>query len=92
MFEELRQDHRAFADVIAFVPLAQVAFAGLVLGLLISLKSAGLMKSLLFGLEPRDPGTFAIAFVVVILVSLSASLLPARRAASIAPVQALRTE
>jgi hypothetical protein len=52
VFEELRQDHRAFADVIAFVPLAQVAFAGLVLGLLISLKSAGLMKSLLSSLQP----------------------------------------
>jgi predicted permease len=70
----------------------QVTLAGLGLGLLIALMSAGLMKSLLFGLQPRDPGTFAIAFVVVILVSLSASLLPARRAASIAPVQALRTE
>ena len=70
----------------------QLTVAGLALGLLIALMSAGLMKSLLFGLQPRDPGTFAIAFVVVILVSLSASLLPARRAASIAPVQALRTE
>jgi predicted permease len=70
----------------------QVTIAGLALGLLIALMSAGLMKSLLFGVQPRDPGTFAIASGVVILVSLSASLLPARRAASIAPMNALRTE
>lgn len=70
----------------------QVTVAGMALGLLIALMSAGLMKSLLFGVQPRDPGTFATASGVVILVSLSASLLPARRAASIAPMNALRTE
>jgi predicted permease len=70
----------------------QVAAAGLVVGLLISLLSAGMMRSLLFGLKPRDPGTFTVAFVIVILVALTASLLPARRAASIAPMQALRME
>jgi ABC-type lipoprotein release transport system permease subunit len=50
------------------------------------------MRSLLFGLQPRDPGTFIGAFVVVVLVSLAASFLPARQAAGIAPMQALRTE
>jgi ABC-type lipoprotein release transport system permease subunit len=50
------------------------------------------MKSLLFGLQPRDPLTFFVAFAMVVLVSLAASFLPARRAASIAPVQALRIE
>lgn len=70
----------------------KVTLAGLVLGLLLALLSAGLMKSLLFGLQPRDPRTFAIAFGMVVLVSVAASLLPARRAASIAPMQALRTE
>ncbi|HEY1678372.1 MAG TPA: ABC transporter permease [Candidatus Sulfotelmatobacter sp.] len=70
----------------------QVAFAGLAFGLLIALLFSGLMKSLLFGLEARDPETFIGAGVVVVLVCLSASFLPARRAASIAPVQALRIE
>ena len=73
VFEQLRQDHRAFADLIA-------------------LMSAGLMESLLFGLKPRDPVTFVGAFLVVVLVSLSASFLPARQAASIPPMRALRTE
>jgi predicted permease len=70
----------------------QVTAAGLAAGLLIALISAGVMESLLFGLKPRDPLTFVIALVLVIIVSLAASFLPARRAASIPPAQALRTE
>jgi predicted permease len=70
----------------------RVTVAGLMCGLVVALISAGLMKSLLFGLQPRDPLTFIVAFATVVLVSLAASFLPARRAASIAPVQALRIE
>ncbi len=70
----------------------QVTAAGLAAGVAIALMSAGFMRSLLFGLQPRDPGTFVIALVMLVLVSLAASLLPARRASSIAPMQALRTE
>jgi predicted permease len=70
----------------------QVTAIGLAFGLVIALVSAGMMRSLLFGLQPRDPGTFIGAFVVVVLVSLAASFLPARQAAGIAPMQALRTE
>ena len=65
---------------------------GLACGLLIALVSAGMMQSMLFGLKSRDPVTFVIAFFVVTLVSLAASFLPARQAASIAPMRALRTE
>ncbi len=70
----------------------QVTAIGLAFGVLISLVSAGMMQSMLFGLKPRDPITFGVAFVMVVLVSLAASYLPARKAASIAPMQALRTE
>jgi predicted permease len=70
----------------------RVTMIGVAIGFLIALISAGAMRSMLFGLEPRDPITFVGAFVMVVLVSLAASLLPARRAASIPPVQALRTE
>jgi predicted permease len=69
-----------------------VAAAGLACGLLIALISARLMESLLFGLRPRDPITFTAAFAMVLLVSLAASFLPARQAASIAPMRALRME
>jgi len=70
----------------------KVTAAGLAVGMVIALACAGSMESLLFNLKPRDPITFCAAFVVVVLVSLAASFLPARRAASIAPVQALRIE
>ena len=70
----------------------QIALAGIVLGFLVAFLSAGLMESLLFGLRPRDPISFIGAFMVVVLVSLAASVLPARRAAAIAPMQALRIE
>lgn len=65
---------------------------GLACGLLIALVSAGMMESMLFGLQPRDPVTFGVVFFMVTLVSLAASFLPARQAASIAPMRALRTE
>jgi len=65
---------------------------GLGLGLLIAVVSVGMMKSLLFGLRPHDPVTFAVAFLMVMLVSLTASFLPARQAAAIPPMQALRME
>ncbi|HTS34210.1 MAG TPA: ABC transporter permease [Candidatus Solibacter sp.] len=70
----------------------QLTLAGVFFGLLIALSAAGVMESMLFGLKPRDPLAFAMALVIVLLVSLSASFFPARQAASIAPVQALRVE
>ena len=69
-----------------------VTAIGLVLGFVIALLSSGAMESLLYGLKPRDPTTFVVAFLMVLLVSLAASFVPARQAASIAPMQALRTE
>ena len=70
----------------------RVTAIGLAFGLLIALISAGMMQSMLFGLRSRDPITFIAAFLIVTFVSLSASFLPARQAASIAPMRALRTE
>lgn len=40
----------------------------------------------------HDPVTFFISFVAVVFVALAASFVPARRAASIEPMEALRTE
>jgi ABC-type lipoprotein release transport system permease subunit len=48
------------------------------------------LRSLLFGLEPTDASTFALAGGLVIVTVVAACVLPARRASRIDPVVALR--
>jgi len=50
------------------------------------------LSSMLFGLSPQDPGTVASALVTLAIATVAASYLPARRAASIDPMLALREE
>jgi predicted permease len=65
---------------------------GLVVGLASSLAGAQLLRSLLFGIAPRDPFTLAATCGVLLLTGLFAAWWPARRAASTEPMQALRME
>ena len=51
-----------------------------------------LMRTLLFGVSPLDPITFTVVPVVLIVAAALASYLPARRTASINPVETLRAE
>jgi ABC-type lipoprotein release transport system permease subunit len=51
-----------------------------------------LMASMLFGIAPDDPATLAAAAAAMLVVTLTASWLPARRAASVPPAEALRTD
>ncbi len=69
-----------------------VVVAGLILGLPLAWFTSKLMASMLFRLSPRDPFSFVAAGLGMLLVSLAAAFLPARRAASIEPMQALRSE
>jgi predicted permease len=66
--------------------------AGLILGLPLAWFTSKLMASMLFRLSPRDSFSFVAAGLGMLLVSLAAAFLPARRAASIEPMQALRSE
>ena len=66
--------------------------AGVVLGIAASLALARLMGGFLFGVPPTDWVTFAAAPVVLCLVALAANLAPARRAASVDAMVALRYE
>ena len=63
---------------------------GMILGLTASLAVNRILQSQLVGVSPYDPVTMAGAPVVLILVALLASYLPARRAASLDPMVALR--
>jgi len=51
-----------------------------------------MIRSQLFGVSPFDPVTLAAGTLLVALVALLAAWLPARRAASVEPMKALRTE
>lgn len=77
---------------LVFTSAARLAIFGCVLGLLGSAAVSRLLQSLLFGVEPFDPLVLAVAVIFVLVLALAASLLPARRAASIEPMQALRAE
>lgn len=70
----------------------RLALAGLAIGLGAALSLSRLIASLLFSVTPADPVAFAIAAGVLALVALLASFLPARRAARVELVVALRHE
>ena len=69
-----------------------LAAIGTAIGLIASVMAVRLMSSMLYGIKPSDPAAFLGSAVLVILVAIAASWIPARRAASIDPMQALRTE
>ena len=71
---------------------AKLAVVGCAIGLVGAMAASHLLSSFLFGVSALDPLVLLVAAVLVLLLALAASLLPARRAASIDPVQALRAE
>ena len=66
--------------------------AGLAIGLVAAYVAAGLMRSLVVGVSPHDPVTFAGTVAVLGVIALVASYIPARRATRIDPLIALRTD
>ena len=66
--------------------------AGIVIGAAAALLLTRLMGDLLYKVSPRDPAAFAVAFLIMTIVSLAACLLPAWRATRTDPLRALRDE
>jgi putative ABC transport system permease protein len=71
---------------------ARIAGMGVVIGILASFGLTRLMTNLLFSVSPADPATFAAVAIVLVLVALLASYIPARRTLRVDPMIALRHE
>ena len=69
-----------------------VAVAGIVIGLASAFGLTRVIASLLFGVTAKDPAVFVIVPLLLSAVALVGVWLPARRAARIDPLSALRTE
>jgi putative ABC transport system permease protein len=65
---------------------------GLTIGLALALGLTSVIRGLLYDVQPYDPPTLAGVGAALVAVALTASYMPARRAASVDPVQALRSE
>jgi ABC-type antimicrobial peptide transport system permease subunit len=65
---------------------------GLAIGLAAVLAITRVMRSFLIGVSPTDPLTIVIVSVALAAIAVLASYIPARRAASVDPVNALRAE
>jgi len=71
---------------------AKLGLAGCGIGAVAAVFATRLLRSQLFQVDPLDPLVLVLAAVSILLLALAASLIPARRAASIEPMQALRNE
>jgi len=70
----------------------RMALAGTALGLAAALALTRFISSMLFGVRPHDPLTFAVVAAVLVLVALAACVVPALRATRVDPLVALRYE
>jgi ABC-type antimicrobial peptide transport system permease subunit len=70
----------------------KLAAAGCIIGLAGAIAASRLLKTFVFGVSTLDPLVLVAAAFLVLMLAMAASLLPARRAASINPMKALRAE
>ena len=70
----------------------KLALAGAGIGLAVAWSGAGLLSAFLFDVAPRHVATYAGAVAGVLVISCVAAYLPARRAARVNPVSALKDE
>jgi ABC-type antimicrobial peptide transport system permease subunit len=71
---------------------AKLGLVGCGIGAIAAVFATRLLRSMLFQVDPLDPLVLVLAAISIFLLALAASVVPARRAASIEPMQALRTE
>jgi predicted lysophospholipase L1 biosynthesis ABC-type transport system permease subunit len=83
---------RASVMRLVLVSGAQLGLLGCGIGAIGAIFATRLLRSLLFQVDPLDPLVIVLAALSIFLLTLAASIVPARRAASIEPMQALRAE
>jgi putative ABC transport system permease protein len=71
---------------------AAMALIGLAVGGVAMVPLSNLVNGLLFGIEPADPPTIAMAAILLLVVAIAAAWVPARRATTVDPMIALRGE
>jgi putative ABC transport system permease protein len=74
------------------VAAAKSGLLGIGLGVLVSLEASRVLSRFLVGVAPLDPVSYGIAACVLVAAAALAALVPARRAAAIEPMLALRSE
>lgn len=70
----------------------RLAAAGAVVGLVVAMAVTRVLQSMLYGVSAADPLTFAAVALLVTVIALVASYVPARRALRIDPAEALRAD
>jgi predicted permease len=70
----------------------QFALVGIVIGILAAIAITRILSSVLYGVSPTDPATLIVVSVVMLLIAVLASYVPAQRAMSVNPVEALRAD
>jgi len=81
-------------DILRFIVVQGVGLSvlGTVIGIIAALGATRYLVSLLYGVQPGDPLTFAVVAILLALVAFAACYLPARRATRVDPMVALRHE
>jgi hypothetical protein len=90
--DSLRQVNKQMSTEQVIFGEQSMAMAGVGAGIVGAIALTRLMRNLLFAVSSTDPIVLACVCALLLVVALAACLLPARRAASIEPMQALRTE
>jgi putative ABC transport system permease protein len=82
----------AVANDAASPSIQSVLASGVILGSVAAWYLSAVSRAFLFRLEPTDPRAFAAAAASLLIAGFAASVVPARRAASVDPIVALRSE
>ena len=70
----------------------RMSMIGIALGVAIALATTRILQNMLFQVRPNDPVTFGVVVALVVVITLAATCIPARRAMRVDPIQTLRHE